>query len=325
MDNEEDCYFKECYCGKKCKGLRGLKAHQRSCDVLDLPELRSLFQQPFIDELIEREIESSETIEEQIIDNSNLPNSEPLKGLKLSKRKDEWENVNAYFKNNLIMPENIHDIDKTAKEFQKSIYEFFAENYGTHDNSEKGELIPKYADHSKNELRKVLRQLKQDPSSDLTELTYVSRLLRSNLAKQDTPTNLEFDHAQQVKRNFWKYCKNTFESEPKVQPTFDSSTCLNYFKEALQCRNKSRTFAFPEWMTHLQSPHSECDMSPLRYEEVTRAVKRLRSGASSCPFDPVSILILKNCPILRTHLHKTLQYCWETHSVPKTWNTDSLF
>ena len=166
LDKEEDCYFKECYCGKKCKGQRGLKAHQRSCNVLDLPELRSLFQQPFIDEFIEREIESAETIEEQIIDNSNLPDSEPLKGLKLPKRKDEWENVNAYFRNNLIMPENIHDIDKTAKEFQKSIYEFFAENYGTHDNSEKGELIPKYADHSKNQLRKVLRQLKQNPSSD---------------------------------------------------------------------------------------------------------------------------------------------------------------
>ena len=69
------------------------------------------------------------------------------------------------------MPENIHDIDKTAKEFQKSIYEFFTENYGTHDDSEKGDLMPKYADHSKNQLRKVLRQLKQDPSSDLTELT----------------------------------------------------------------------------------------------------------------------------------------------------------
>ena len=129
--------------------------------------------------------------------------------------------------------------------------------------------------------RKLLRELKQDPSSDLTELTYVSRLLRSKLAKQDTSTNSEFDHAQQVKRNFWKYCKNTFESEPKLQSTFDSNTCLNYFKEALHCKNKSLTFVFPEWMTHLQSPHSECDMSPLRYDEVARAVKRLRSGGIS--------------------------------------------
>ena len=58
---------------------------------------------------------------------------------------------------------------------------------------------------------------------------------------------------------------------------------------------------------------------PLRYEEVARALKRLRSGASPCPFGHVSFLILKNCPILRTHLHKISQYCWETHSVLKTW------
>ena len=76
-------------------------------------------------------------------------------------------------KKNLNMPENIHD-NKTAEEFQKSIYEFFVDNYGTHDNSEQGE---EYADHSKNQLRKALRKLKQDPSIDLTELTYVSRLL----------------------------------------------------------------------------------------------------------------------------------------------------
>ena len=48
-------------------------------------------------------------------------------------------------KKNLNMPENIHD-NKTAEEFQKSIYEFFVDNYGTHDNSEQGE---EYADHSK--------------------------------------------------------------------------------------------------------------------------------------------------------------------------------
>ena len=102
-----------------------MKAHQRSCNVLDFPELRSLSQHPFIDEFIEPEIKSAETIEEQIIDNSNLPDSEPLKGLKLPKRNDERENINAYFKNNLIMPENIHDIDKTAKEFQTNVFTNF--------------------------------------------------------------------------------------------------------------------------------------------------------------------------------------------------------
>ena len=35
QNNNDDCYMKECYCGKLC---RRLKAHQRSCKVLDLPE-----------------------------------------------------------------------------------------------------------------------------------------------------------------------------------------------------------------------------------------------------------------------------------------------
>ena len=37
-------------------------------NTLDLPEQRSLFLQPFIEELIKREIESPETIDEQTID-----------------------------------------------------------------------------------------------------------------------------------------------------------------------------------------------------------------------------------------------------------------
>ena len=52
QNNNDDCYTKECYCGKLCKRLRGLKAHQRSCKVLDLPELREMFQQPLLQELL---------------------------------------------------------------------------------------------------------------------------------------------------------------------------------------------------------------------------------------------------------------------------------
>ena len=35
--------------------LRGLKAHQRSCKVLDPPELREMFQQPLLQEVIVNE------------------------------------------------------------------------------------------------------------------------------------------------------------------------------------------------------------------------------------------------------------------------------
>ena len=40
--NKSDNDF-TCYCGKKCKGLRGLRAHQRSCVASNLDDLKALF------------------------------------------------------------------------------------------------------------------------------------------------------------------------------------------------------------------------------------------------------------------------------------------
>ena len=32
----------QCHCSKLCKGDRGLRAHQRFCQISDVPELREL-------------------------------------------------------------------------------------------------------------------------------------------------------------------------------------------------------------------------------------------------------------------------------------------
>ena len=42
--NKSDNGFR-CYCRKKCKGLRGLRAHQRSCVASNLDDLKVLFTQ----------------------------------------------------------------------------------------------------------------------------------------------------------------------------------------------------------------------------------------------------------------------------------------
>ena len=90
QNNNDDCYMKECYCGKLCKG-RGLKAHQRSCKVLDLPELREMFQQPLLQELIVNE--SDNVLDDNNSDNEPaneaLHNNVVLKGLKLPRSKEE--------------------------------------------------------------------------------------------------------------------------------------------------------------------------------------------------------------------------------------------
>ena len=44
LQEHNDPHRFTCYCGKKCKGLHGLKAHQRSCHVVDISNIKELFE-----------------------------------------------------------------------------------------------------------------------------------------------------------------------------------------------------------------------------------------------------------------------------------------
>ena len=84
--NKSDNDF-TCYCGKKCKGLRGLRAHQRSCVASNLDDLKALFTQ------------SNATYQQQTnyADEPPSPQQEetPLKdGIKLPTTKEEWGTAN---------------------------------------------------------------------------------------------------------------------------------------------------------------------------------------------------------------------------------------
>ena len=45
----------------------------------------------------------------------------------------------------------------------------------------------------------------------------------------------------------------------------------------------------------------------------------MKSSFLVCPFDQISILILKLCPIVRTALHRISVHCWERKYVPRIW------
>ena len=49
----------------------------------------------------------------------------------------------------------------------------------------------------------------------------------------------------------------------------------------------------------------------LTYQEITKVINFMRSGASPNPIDQISVIILKSCPITRTMLTKTIAYCWK--------------
>ena len=217
------------------------------------------------------------------------------------------------------IPNDINDIDKTAQQFQSSMYEYLLENFGSHKNSNEEEFYVKYPSYSKNRLKKALKTLQTDEKSDLSELTYVSRILRSKLSKGEKSYQPNLDHSNKILKNFWNYCKEIFESEPAVQPSFDQSTCFSYFKDSLKCKNKTCDFQLPSWIVSMEHPSVELDFSPIQYVEIAKAVKHMKSSASPCPFDHISILVFKNCPILRTYLHWIINKCCLERSIPGVW------
>ena len=133
--------------------------------MLYLPELREMFQrQPLLQELIVNESDniSDNNNSDNEPDNEDLHNNVVLKGLKVPRSKEERDSVNTHFKNNVAIQNDINNIDKTAQQFQSSIYECYLENFRSQENSNEEKFSVKYAGYSKNQLKKVLKTLKND-------------------------------------------------------------------------------------------------------------------------------------------------------------------
>ena len=179
------------------------------------------------------------------------------------------------------------------------MYEYLLEYFGSHENSNEKEFYVKYASYSKNRLKKALKTLKNDEKSDLSELTYVSRLLRSKLLKGEKSYQPNLNHSYKIRENIWSYCEEIFQSEPVVQPSFDRSTCFSYFKNSLKCKNKTRNFQLPSWIVSMEPPSVEFDHSPIQYVEIAKAMKRMESCASPLSYQYTGVQklsYLKNLP-----------------------------
>ena len=183
-----------CYCGKKCKGLRGLKAHQRSFYVVDIPNIKELFKMQ--DEYVSEESDE-ERNEEKLI---NSVKERVLKGIKLPKNEDQWNIANDFFKVALPVNDPIENIDDSVQTLQRIIYSYFKSNYGNVDSNIE-EFSNTYDNVSRNQLEKALKQLKERNDSPEKEIVYVSKLLRSKFRKKGNKSDvfkqgLEFNPIQ---------------------------------------------------------------------------------------------------------------------------------
>lgn len=311
-----------CVCGRQCKGRRGLTSHQRTCRAFrDLVNCQhgNINVNPNDDLNVNsspREASQSSADNEQ----SSRPSEKLLAGVKLPRTANEWYVSNTYFHSqfmDLLQTERSIDPEADVIRFQESIYGYFSREYGTINVKSNVQFDEKYKSVSVKSLKKSLHVLKKKGEySDTEEIKFLSKLIREKLKSTITTPAAPSD--KDFTLNFWKTCNDCFNRSLNILPKFTISDCTNYFRNTLSCINKTN-FAIPEWFVNNAPPTSSANVTPPSYNEVARAINRSRGGASPCPLDQISILVLKRCPVLRTILHRLIVECWRTKYIPTVW------
>ena len=117
-----------CCCGKKCKGHRGLKKHQRSCRTINgLQDITT-------NDINHEETASSEAdgnevdIDSLLGDTANNPILK--KGVKLPKSDQQWNNANNFFKSVLFIDEiKESTLNHCCQKMSNTTYHYFAERF----------------------------------------------------------------------------------------------------------------------------------------------------------------------------------------------------
>ena len=206
-------------------------------------------------------------------------------------------------------------------------YNYFRGNYGESSvPTNNANLQAKYGDAPRNKLKKILRKLKSSsndsPEDKMEEIKFVSHLLRSKL--NPTGRKYEFDHNREIKKNYWKYCKDTYEKEDVILPSFfDEDKCYNYFRNIFREKNPSRNFELPSWIKTLNEPTNPFNLESPTYKEIQKIISKMKSSGSPCPFDHLSVIVLKNWPILRTQVWRICTYCWMNRYFPEMWKNST--
>ena len=139
VEPEQNNHDHQCYCGKSFKTFRDPNSHKRSSHVLDIPDLKSLYevslQRTFDD------IEESNEEDEEI----DLNKLSLITGVKLPMRDSDWQIANDYFKI-MVEPETLRNenINTYVLRLQEIIHSYFKEQYGNVGDMQSHELYQRY-------------------------------------------------------------------------------------------------------------------------------------------------------------------------------------
>ena len=135
-------------------------------------------------------------------------------------------------------------------------------------------------------------------------MKYVASLRRFKYSEKTYEFLGNENHKDKLNKNFWKYCKETFEVENNTLPDFDKVVIEQYFRNILKMKGREKTFRLPSWMKTVNHPQSEFDKSIPTYSEISKIISKMKASGSPCLLDQVSVIVLKRYPIVRTILQQ---------------------
>ena len=178
-------------------------------------------------------------------------------------------------------------MDASIQVLNNTIYDNFARNYGQIETIPDKNLENKYKDHTVKDLKKALKCLKLSTNSDITEIEYVSRVLRdklrnSNNTQTDTQQDQSFNHDKYFERNFLGYVKNVLASKRTILPSFNMQDCTGYFKKTLVAIHPTKLFRIPSRKPTLSRPQIQYDLDPPTYQQITTIIRKMKASGSPC-------------------------------------------
>ena len=176
-----------------------------------------------------------------------------------------------------------------------------------------------YKNFTKHQLKKELKQLKNERSPSVSRIRFVSRMLPAIATSSPTNKFYGIDHDLELENNFWSFVKHYLEKPTKVLPTFNKTTCYEFLKKSFKCANPTKKLRIPVWIPFFPPPEKKLDSNPPIYAEISQIMKRMKTSGPPCPLDQVSIICYKRYPYLRSYLTAIIAEIWKKKVIPPTW------
>ena len=295
--------------------------HQRSCRIIRGLQSETLER---LEEELVHTLENENDLDISELDQRKLEDCFVKQGVKLPRTPQQWLTANNFFKAAFSnTPITAASLNQVVCNMNNVVYRYYKENYGCVNDSSTSAFVSNYKDASVRELKTWLTQLKLE-CVDISEIKYVSRLLRRKICKprslaHDMNAHCISDRDEYISKNIWGYVKNILAKRGTLLPSFDKERCTDFFLKYFLAINKSKLFCIPSWIPPITPPQVPFNLDPPSYQQITNIIRNMKSSGSPCPLDHISIISFKRCPYLTTYITESIKVVWSSGTLPNEW------